>query len=124
MLQSLARNSVIPTLAPPMRSAFNDSAIPGENEPSYASAEEMATEANFANPLGAAQATMAKISAAQAKKQPEPPRPPPSAAVPASPADVGFKAQMIIASQAEAPSYPPPASAVNAARGAQFDLQA
>jgi hypothetical protein len=84
----------------------------------------MATEANFANPLGAAQATMAKISAAQAKRQPEAPSPPPSAAVPASPADVGFKAQMIIASQAEAPSYSPPASPANAARGAQFDLQA
>jgi hypothetical protein len=124
MLQSLARNTVIPTLTPPMRSALNDSAPPGENEPGRVSPEEMAAEANFANPLGAAQATMAKINAAQAKKEPEAPSPPPSAAVPAAPADVGFKAQMIIASQPEAPSNPPPASATNAARGAQFDLQA
>jgi cysteine desulfurase len=38
-------------------------------------------EANFANPLGAAQATMAKITAAQTKQEPNPPTLPPQAAM-------------------------------------------
>ena len=124
MLHSLARNAVMPTLVPPMRSTFNDVSTPGENEPGRLSSEEMAAEANFANPLGAAQATMAKINAAQAKKEPEPYSPPPSAAVPAAQGDVGMKAHMIVASQPAAPANPPPALALGAARGAQFDLQA
>jgi hypothetical protein len=122
MLLNVARNTVMPMQ--PMRSTFNAVSTPGENEPGHLSPEDMAAEANFANPLGAAQATMAKINAAQAKKEPEPPSPPPSAAVPAAQGDVGIKAQMIMANQPGAPANPPPGLALGAARGAQFDLQA
>jgi len=124
MLHSLARNAVMPTPVPPMRSTFDDVSTPGENEPGRLSSEEMAAEANFANPLGAAQATMAKLNAAQAKKEPEPHSPPPCAAVPAAQGDVGMKAHMITAGQPATPANQPPALALGGARGAQFDLQA
>lgn len=130
MLLSVARNAVIQM--PPTRCSCNDVPSPGQKEPGRVSAEEMAAEANFANPLGAAQATMAKINAAQAKKAPEPPNPSPQAAMPAAPADVGIKAHIIMAGQPASPGNltgnllgnPPPALASSAPRGAQFNLQA
>jgi len=92
----------------------------------------MAAEANFANPLGAAQATMAKITAAQAKQEPKPTTPPPQAAMPAAPGDVGIKAHMIMAAQPAITAQPPQAFApaapdgnpLGAPRGAECNLQA
>ncbi len=136
MLHSVARNAAMPIPTPSPRSGCHDAPPPGQKEPGRVSPADMAAEANFANPLGAAQATMAKITAAQTKQEPNPPTLPPQAAMPAAPGDLGIKAHMIMAAQpaitaqrpqAFAPAAPhgnPLGAPRGTPRGAECNLQA
>ena len=118
MLHSVARNAAMPIIPPSPRGGCHDAPPPGQKEPGRVSPADMAAEANFANPLGAAQATMAKINAAQAKREPQPPNPVPQAAMPAALGDVGMKAHIIMAAQTAATAQPPQAFAPAAPHGA------
>ena len=64
MLQNLARPIAVPAaILSGLAGGQNPSGL-SDREPGRVTPEELAAEANFAKPLGAAQATMAKIAAA------------------------------------------------------------
>ncbi len=63
MLQSVVRISPVPPIHAIAAHAWND------HEPGRITPEQAAAEANFAKPLGAAQATMAKINALAARAE-------------------------------------------------------
>lgn len=114
MLQSLARAAAIPPiLVLSLSGAGQILASAGEREPGRVTPEELAAEPNFAKPLGAAQATMAKIAAdASAHGGGH------------GMGEAAMQAQIMAAGQAAIPVGPRPATPQAAPRGMQLDLRA
>ncbi len=120
MLQTLARPIAAPAV---ILSGMAGSQHPvgwTDREPGRVTPEELAAEANFAKPMGAAQATMAKIAAAS----PNHATGHGSGLTP----DAALQAQIIIVAQAEIPAatghvIAPPGPA-QAKRGGTLDLRA
>jgi hypothetical protein len=106
MLQPLARSTPIPAVILSLSTQGHSLPGWGQHEPGKVTPEAMAAEANFAKPMGEAQATMEKIAAASARHAPE------QAAT-----DAATQPLAIATAAQQAPAPAP-------ARGAKLDLRA